>query len=147
MEALAENRRARFDYTILDSFEAGIELKGFEVKSVKSGRATLAGAFAVPRGTELYLMNADIPPYQTGNTPEGYDQKRSRRLLVKHEELRELISKLRSEKLTLIALKMYNKRGLVKVEIGLARPKKKGDRREAIRKREVTREINRTLRN
>ncbi len=145
MEALSENRRARFDYEILDTFEAGIELKGFEVKSVKLGRANIAGSFALPRGEELWLTNADIPPYQPANTPINYDPKRSRRLLVTKEELRAYVGKLKSEKLTLVPLKMYNKRGLVKVEIALARPKKKGDRREAVKKREAKREIERTL--
>ena len=86
MEVFAENKKARFDYSIIQTYEAGIELKGFEVKAIKSGHVNLAGSFVLPRatprgGSELFLLNADIPPYQPLNTPEGYDQKRSRRLL------------------------------------------------------------------
>lgn len=145
MTPYAENRKARFDYEIIETFEAGIELKGFEVKAIKSGRANIAGCFAVIRNGELFLLNADIPPYQPNNTPEGYDPKRTRKLLVKREEVGYLAGKLKSENLTLVPLKLYNKRGLVKVEIALARGKKKGDKREAIRKRETKREIERTL--
>lgn len=144
-EAYAENRKARFDYQIIETFEAGIELKGFEVKAVKSGRANIAGCFAIIRGGELFLLNADIPPYQPNNTPKEYDPKRTRKLLVKKEEVGYLAGKLKSENLTLVPLRLYNKRGLVKVEIALARGKKKGDKREAIKKREAKREIERTL--
>ena len=147
MDVFAENRRARFDYEILDTFEAGIELKGFEVKAIKSGRVSIAGCFAIPRGNELFLVNADIPPYQPKNTPADYDPKRSRRLLLKREEIKELLGKSKASGLTLVPLRMYNKRGDVKVLLGLARPKKKGDKREAIRKRETKREIARTLKN
>lgn len=144
MEAFAEHRRARFDYEILETYEAGIELKGFEVKAVKSGRCNLDGSFVVREGTELRLLNADIPPYQPGNTPAGYDQKRSRRLLLRHDEIRRLIGKLH-EGLTLVPLKLYNKGRLVKLLIGLGRRRKKTDKRDVIRKREVKREIERTL--
>jgi len=150
MTSYSENRRAFFDYEILEKFEAGIELKGFEVKSVKLGRMNLAGCFAVPRGAsrggaELWLLNADIPPYQPNNTPADYDSKRSRRLLLKSEEIKYLLGKIKSANLTLVPLRVYNKRGLVKLELGLGKPKKKGDKRETIRKREAKREISRTL--
>lgn len=145
MEVYAENRKARFDYEILEIIEAGIELKGFEVKAVKSGKCSIAGSYAVPKGETLWLLNADVPPYQPNNTPAGYDPKRSRRLLVTREEVREFIGKTKSARLTLVPLRVYNKAGLVKVELGLARPKKKRDKRETIRKREVTKEIARTL--
>ena len=146
MEVYAENRRARFDYEILETYEAGIELKGFEVKAIKSGRCSIAGSFAVPKGNEIWLLNADIPPYQPANTPVDYDSKRSRRLLLKHEEIKELLGAIKARGLTLVPLRVYNKRGLVKLELALARPKKKYDKRETIRKREVKREIERTLR-
>ncbi len=145
MAVYAENRRVRFDYEILETFESGIALKGFEVKAVKSGRVNLAGSFALLKPDGLWLMNADIPPYQPKNTPADYDQKRSRRLLVKREEMRERIGKAHSANLTFVPVKMYNKRGLVKVEIAVAKPRKKADRREAIKKRETKREISRTL--
>lgn len=145
MTSYAENRKARFDYEIIETFEAGIILQGFEVKAIKSGRANLAGTFALIKDGELFLVNTDIPPYQSNNTPEGYDPKRTRKLLIKGVEMHNLIGKLKSEKLTLVPLKLYNKQGFVKVEIALARGKKKSDKRETIRKRETKREIARTL--
>lgn len=145
MPNLAENRKANFDYEILENFEAGIELKGFEVKAIKSGRINIAGSFAVPRGNEIWLLNVDIPPYQPKNTPEDYDQKRSRRLLLKSEEAKYLIGKIQSQSLTLVPIKVYTNHGLIKVELGLGKHKKKSDKREVIRKREVKKEISRTL--
>ncbi|HEY4475765.1 MAG TPA: SsrA-binding protein SmpB [Candidatus Paceibacterota bacterium] len=145
MAAYAENRKALFDYQIIETFEAGIELKGFEVKAIKSGRINIAGCFAVPRENEVWLLNADIPPYQPNNTPADYDPKRSRRLLLKLEEIKYLLGKIHSANLTLVPLRVYNKRGLIKVELGLGKPKKKADKREAIKKRESKREISRTL--
>ena len=144
MPNLAEHRRARFDYDILETYEVGIELKGFEVKAIKSGRCNLDGSFVVREGNELKLLNADIPPYQPGNTPAGYDQKRSRRLLLKRDEIKYLIGKLR-EGLTLVPLRMYTKGRLLKLAIGLAKRRKKTDKRDVIRKREAKREIERTL--
>jgi SsrA-binding protein len=146
MKTIQENRRARFDYIVLETFEAGIALFGFEVKSVKNGRINLAGSFAVPQDNEFWLLNADIPPYQPKNTPADYDQKRSRRLLLKRDEIKELLGKIKSSNLTVVPLRVYAKRGLVKVELALAKPKKKGDKRESIKKREVKRVIARTLR-
>ncbi|MEK7611908.1 MAG: SsrA-binding protein SmpB [Patescibacteria group bacterium] len=145
MNTLSENKRARFDYEVLDTYEAGIELKGFEVKSVKNGRMNLAGTFVVPKGNELYLLNADISPYQANNTPKDYDSKRSRRILLKHAEIKELIGKITSTSLTLVPLRVYNKGRLVKVEIALVKPKKKYDKRETTKKREAKRMIGRTL--
>ena len=145
MTILSENRRARFDYEILETFEAGIELKGFEVKAAKSGRAGLAGSFVRGENDELLLVGADIPPYQANNTPKEYDQKRDRKLLMKTKEIKYLMEKIGSERLTMVPIKMYNKRGLVKLEIALARPKKKSDKRESIKKRDTRRQIDRTL--
>ena len=152
-----ENKRAFYDYEFLERFEAGIVLKGFEVKAVKSGRVNLAGSYAVPKaattrsrssgstGVELWLLNTDIPPYQPGNTPPDYDPKRSRRLLLKHDEIKYLLGKVRTG-LTILPVKVYTKHGLVKIELALAKPKKKYDKRETIKKREAKREIARTLR-
>ncbi len=150
MSSIAENRRARFDYEISEKFEAGIELRGFEVKAIKSGRINIAGTFAVPRvnpkgGAELWLLNADVPPYQPANTPSDYNPKRSRRLLLKKSEIKYLLGKIQSAGLTLMPLRVYTKRGIIKVELGLGKPKKTYDKREAIKKREVQREIKRTL--
>ena len=141
MSELAVNRRATFDYEIFEKFEAGIELKGFEVKSVAAGRANLAGAHAIIRNGEAWLVNLDIPPYQPNNTPSGYDPERTRRLLLNRSEISALIGKTKEKGLTLVPLKMYHKNGKIKVEIGLGRNRKKADKRDIIRKREVAREI------
>lgn len=142
----AENRRARFDYEILNTYEAGIALLGHEVKSVKSGNAQLGGSYAIVRNNEVWLVNCDIPPHQPKNTPSEYDSKRTRRLLLHKKEIIALLGTLKSEKLTLIPLAMYNKKGKVKLTLGLGRGKKVGDKRETIRKRDVEREIQREAR-
>src|SRR3989344_8716666 len=121
MATLSENRKAGFLYNILEKFQAGIELKGFEVKSVKAGRMNIAGCFGVLKGGEIWLVGADIPTYQAGNTPEGYDPKRSRRLLLSRKEINELTGKMKERGLTLVPLRVYNKGNLVKVELGLSR--------------------------
>ena len=145
MSNLAENRKAYFDYEILEKFEAGIVLRGFEVKAIKSGRINIAGSFAIPKNGEVWLLNADIPPYQPKNTPEGYDPKRSRRLLLKADEAKYLIGKIQSQGLTLVPVKVYTNHGLIKVELGLGRHRKKSDKRELIRKRETKKEIAKAL--
>lgn len=145
MTVFAEHRRARFDYTILETFEAGIALNGIEVKSIKAGHMQLAGAFVIPRGNELFLLHANIPPYQAGNAPVGYDATRSRRLLLQHAEIAHLIDKMREQKLTLLPLRVYSKHDLVKVELGLCRGKRGPDKREAIKQRETKREIDRKM--
>lgn len=146
MTELAVNRRAYFDYQILETYEAGIELFGFEVKAVKSGRAGLAGSFVVIRDSMPILLNTTISPYQPKNTPASYDPARSRRLLLRKSEIKELLGATSQKGLTIIPLKLYNKNGKVKLVIGLARHKKSQDKREIIKKREARREIDRTLR-
>ncbi len=147
MSVLAENRKARFDYEILEMVEAGIELLGQEVKSVKAGYMQIAGTFAVVRGNELYLLNATISPYQQNNVPADYDPTRSRRLLLRREEIATLTGKMKERGLTLVPLRVYTKGNLVKIELGLGRGKRGPDKREAIKKRETKREIERTLKN
>ncbi|HVO28663.1 MAG TPA: SsrA-binding protein SmpB [Candidatus Paceibacterota bacterium] len=138
---IAENRRARFDYEISGTYEAGIELRGHEVKSAKIGRFQVAGARVLIRGGEAYLVNAHIPPYQPKNTPDGYEEDRARRLLLTKAEIKELTGALREKGRMLIPLRAAVKRGLVKIELGLARPRKKSDQREVIRKRAHRREM------
>jgi SsrA-binding protein len=145
MKPLSENRRARFDYDILETYEAGIELIGHEVKSVKYGRANLAGAYAILRGNEIFLLNCEIPPYQQNNVPENYDPSRTRRLLLRKNEIKELTGKLKDKGLSLIALSFYTKKNLVKVELGLGHSRKKGDKRDLLKKRAHEREIERSL--
>lgn len=141
MKILSENRRARFDYDILETYEAGIELLGTEVKSAKGGRFTLRGSYAVIRGGEAWLLNAEIPPYQPKNAPGDYDSKRTRRLLLRQSEIKGLIGKLHEKGLSLLALKAYLKRGLIKIELGLGRSRKGHDKREVLTKRAHEREM------
>jgi len=138
---LALNKRARFDYEILERFEAGIELLGHEVKSAKAGRCNLTGAFVHIRGNDALLTNATIAPYAKASGLDGYDPTRSRRLLLKRAELRRLIGKHGAERLTIIPLAIVVRHGLVKVEIAAARGKKQYEKRETIKRREDERRM------
>ena len=144
MEPYSVNKKATFDYEILETFVAGIELLGHEAKSVKMGRFDLSGSHAVIRGNEAYLVGSTIHPFQVKNAPDNYDPMRTRRLLLTRKEINYLLGKL-NEGLTIVPLKSYNKRGFVKIELGLGRGKKKADKRETIKKREVEREIRRAI--
>ena len=145
MANLVYNKKALFDYEVLEKYEAGIELLGFEVKSIRDNRGSLEGAYVIMRGQEAYLVGATIPPYQQGNTPADYDPQRTRRLLLQKEEIRKLSSKGDMKSLTLIPISMYNKGRVIKVEVALSRGKKKFDKRESIKKRETGREIRREM--
>lgn len=147
MSDLAHNKKAYFDYEILETFNAGISLKGFEVKAVKSGKINIAGTFVLIRDNQAYLLNADIPPYQPKNTPLNYDSKRTRSLLLHKKELARLMGLTQQKGLTLIPLRVYIVRNLVKLEFGLARGKRKFEKRETTKKRETEREIRRHLNN
>lgn len=142
---LAENAKARFNYEILETYEAGLELLGFEVKSLKVGRGELAGARVLIRGGEAFLVGATIPPYQVGNTPEGYEPARTRRLLLNKRQMAELAKAEETKGLTIVPLKVYNKGTKLKLSLAIARGKKKYDKRETIKKRDVERELGRTL--
>jgi len=138
---LAENRRARFDYEITETYLAGMELFGHEVKSAKGGRASIQGSYAILRGGEAWLLNATISPYQPGNVPADYDPTRTRRLLLHKNELKELSGKLEQKSISLIPLALVSAHGLVKVELGLGRARKQHDKREVLKKRTVEREM------
>jgi len=153
MKILAENKRARYDYEILETYEAGLVLYGFEVKAIKTGHISLAGSYVVAKGNELYLINALIPPYQPANAPADYEPNRSRKLLLKKSEISSLIGKSRTKGLTLVPLRIYTKksrtpqgRGKIKLGFGLGKGKRKIDKREKIKKRDIEREIGRKLR-
>ncbi len=141
MDTISENRRARFDYEISETYEAGIELQGHEVKGAKLGRMQLAGSHAIIRGGEIYLINSQIPQYQPGNTPKDYDAGRTRRLLLKKVEISGLLGSLKQKSVSLIPLRAYVKNGFIKIELGLARAKKKHDKREALKKKSTEREM------
>lgn len=144
MSILAVNKRARFDYDILDSYEAGIALKGFEVKAVKSGQVSLRGAYVSMRrnagAIELFLIGAHIPLYKQAGQVEGYEPTRERKLLLHRRQISHLLGKKQEAGLTLIPLKIYTKHSFVKVEIGVGRGHRKIDKREVIKKREVERQ-------
>ena len=145
MATLAENRRARADFRLVETFEAGLVLRGFETKAVKRGKAALAGSRVIIRGGEAFLVGADIPPYQPGNTPADYDPQRTRKLLLAKKEIADLGGKSDMRGLTLIPLRLYTKSNLVKLEFALAAGLKKHDKRERIKEREAKRRIERTL--
>lgn len=147
MESLIYNKKAGFNYEILDKYTAGIELFGNEVKSVKGKHGSLDGAYISVRGKEAFLLAAFIPPYQAGNTGDSYDSYRARRLLLTKKEISELTGKESVKGLTIIPISVYNKNNLLKLEFGLAKPKKKFDKRETIQKRETDRDIRRSLKN
>lgn len=138
-----ENRKAHFNYEILEKYEGGIELLGFEAKSVRKGLMSLEGAFVLVRGGEVFLVNANIPPYQASNTPKDYDSMRNRRILLTKKEIRDLADTEKNKSLTIIPLSLYNKGSKIKINIALAKGKKKFDKRESIKKRETDREIRR----
>lgn len=146
IKVIADNRRARFDYEIMQVFEAGIELKGSEVKSLRGGRTNLAEAYAAMKGGELYLINSNIPEYREANR-FNHEPKRPRRLLLHKKEIAKLSSGVLREGLTIVPLKMFfNPRGRAKVDIALARGKKLHDKRETIKERSWDRERARLMR-
>lgn len=145
MPTLIENKKARFDYDILETFEAGLVLQGHEVKSIKSGRAKIQGAYAIIRAEEVYIVGMHIPPYQQANTAPDYDPDRTRKVLLSKEEIKHLIGKTTEKGLTLLPMTIYTERGLVKVLLGLGRGKKVADKRQTIQAREAQRKMERTL--
>jgi SsrA-binding protein len=142
---IASNRRARYEYEILDSIEAGIALRGPEVKSLRAGRANLSDAYAILRGSEVVLRNLHISPYQQAGR-ENADPTRDRKLLLHRQEIHRLRSKVAEKGLTLVPLSLYWKNGRAKVELAVARGRRRYDKREAIRRREQDREVRRASR-
>jgi SsrA-binding protein len=146
VKVVADNRRARYEYEILQSFEAGIELKGSEVKSLREGRTNLAESYAAMKGNELWLVNSNIPEYREANR-FNHEPKRPRKLLLHRKEIGRLAEGVLKEGLTIVPLKLFfNGRGRAKVDIALARGKKVHDKRDTIRNRDWNREKARVLR-
>ncbi len=143
MTVYAQNKKAAFDYEIIETFEAGIELKGHEVKAIKASKVSIKGAYVKILGKEIFLIGALVSPYQPGNVPKDYEEQRDRKLLLTKKELDYLIGKQKEKGLTIVPIKLYNKRGKIKIEIGVARGKKKHDKRETIKKRDVERRLRR----
>jgi SsrA-binding protein len=138
------NKKAFFDYQITETFEAGINLYGSEVKAVRLGRADLTGSFVRIIGNEAFLVNASILPYQSGQI-ESYDAQRSRKLLLHKKELISLKSKADGANLSLVPVSLYFKHGFIKLEIGLGKGKKQYDKRETIKKRDIKRSLEQEL--
>jgi SsrA-binding protein len=144
-EAIIRNRKAGFNYEFIEKYSAGIELTGAEVKSIRSGRGNLEGSYVTIRGGEAYLIGFDVPPYQVKNTPEDYDSRRNRRLLLTKKEIQILAEVENRKGLTIVPLAMYNNNRKLKVELAVARGKKSFDKRESIKKRDSDREVQRSL--
>ncbi|MGW0505824.1 SsrA-binding protein SmpB [Micromonospora sp. NPDC003241] len=143
-KVVASNKKARHDYAILDTYEAGMALTGTEVKSLRAGRASLVDAFAQERDGEMYLHGMHIPEYAQG-TWTNHEPRRTRKLLLKRLEIDRLIGKIRESGLTLVPLQVYFSDGWAKVEIGLAKGKKAYDKRQDLAKRDADREIARVV--
>ena len=141
------NKQASFNYILKDKIEAGISLLGSEVKSIKAGRGSLAEAFVIEENEELFLIKSYIPPYQPNNTAASYDPYRKRKLLLNKNEILKIAKVRGTDGLTLIPIKLYNKGRLIKLQIALARGKKKADKREVIKKRDAERDLGRKLKN
>ncbi|PIR41086.1 MAG: SsrA-binding protein [Candidatus Yanofskybacteria bacterium CG10_big_fil_rev_8_21_14_0_10_46_23] len=145
MPSYAKNPQALRDFEILERFEAGVMLLGHEVKSIKTGKGSIRGTFIKAVDNELWLIGATIPPYQPQNITNAYDAQRSRKLLLRAQELNRLVGRAQEAGMSIVPLSLYSKRGLIKLEIGLGRGKKKHDKREAIKKREAERTIRQTV--
>lgn len=145
VKVITVNRQAYHDYTVERTVEAGIELAGTEIKSIREGRVQLRGAYAIIRQGEVWLENAHISPYEHGNR-YNHDPLRTRKLLLHKREINQLVGRVATKGLTLIPLRLYLKGGLAKIELGLCQGKKLYDKRQAIAEREVKRDIERIIR-
>jgi len=144
---LVEHKKARFDYEVLEEYEAGIELLGHEVKSLRAHHGKLEGSHVIVRGGEAYIIGMSVPPYQPKNTPKEYDPARTRKLLLTKKEIAALAVFEGQKGLTIIPLSVYNKKSKLKVRIAVARGRKKYDKRAVLKQRDTEREIRRTLKN
>lgn len=145
MTTYAKNQKAHFDYEILSTISAGLELSGTEVKSVREGKVSLQGSHVSVRGGEAFLLGSDIQPYQPKNASKDFDPIRARKLLLSKAEVEELAKAEGTKGLTIVPISVYNKGRYLKVDIAIARGKKKFDKREALKKRDTERDLKRTL--
>ncbi|WP_414530020.1 SsrA-binding protein SmpB [Nodularia chucula] len=144
-KVISDNRQARYLYEILETFEAGVELVGTEVKSIRAGRVNLQDGYALIRDGEAWLINVHISPYNASSQYFNHEPRRTRKLLLHRQEIRKLIGKVEQQGLTLVPLKMYLKRGWVKVSIALGKGKKIHDKRESLKKRQDQRDMQRAM--
>jgi SsrA-binding protein len=142
---VSDNRQARYLYEILETYEAGVELKGTEVKSIREGKANLRDGYALIRNGEVFLLNVHVSPHATAAQYFNHDPRRTRKLLLHRMEIRKLIGKVEQQGLTLVPLKMYLKRGRVKIDLALVRGKKLHDKREDLKRRQDKRDIERAM--
>lgn len=142
---VSDNRQARHEYEILETYEAGIELRGTEVKSIRAGKVNLRDGFALVRDGEVFLLNVHVSPHETTNQVFNHDPRRTRKLLLHRQEIRKLIGKVEQQGLTLVPLKMYLKKGRVKVDLALVRGKKLHDKREDLKRRQDQRDMERAM--
>lgn len=145
--SVVENKKARLNYEILEEFEAGLELLGAEVKALRGGKGQLDGAHTVVRDGEAYIVGMHIPPYQPANTSKDYDPERTRKVLLTKKEIASVAQYEGQKGLTIVPLRVYNKGGKLKVALGVARGRKKYDKRSVLKERDTKREIDRTLKN
>jgi len=143
--SLIQNKKVYLNYEIQETFNAGVELFGFEVKSLRKKQGSLEGAYIIARGNEVFLIGATIPPYQPTNTPDNYDPARNRKLLLTKKEIERLSSFEKQKGLTIVPISVYNKGIKIKIEIGVAKGKKKYDKRESIKKKDTERDLKRIL--
>ena len=145
MPTFVQNKKARFNFEILEEFEAGIVLSGHEVKAIRAGKAKLDGSFVKLYGGDAMLVGASITAFQPANTPKTYDPERARQLLFKKKELARFERELHASRLTLVPISWYSANGKIKLRVALARGKKKQDKRESLKERDTKRDIDRTL--
>ncbi|MBU1557577.1 SsrA-binding protein SmpB [Patescibacteria group bacterium] len=145
MPTLIRNKKATFNYEILEKFDAGIELFGFEVKSIRNKHGNIEAGHITVRGDEVFLLNTNIPPYQPANAPDSYDPERNRRLLLTKKEISKLAGLEAKKGLTIIPISMYTKGNKIKVGIAVVKGKKKFDKRESIKKKDTQRDVDREI--
>ena len=146
-KVVSDNRQARYQYEILETYEAGLQLVGTEVKSIREGKANLQDGYALIRAGEAWLINVHISPYTGSGQYFNHEPRRTRKLLLHRQEIRKLIGRVEQQGLTLVPLRMYLKRGLVKVSLGLGKGKKLHDKREDLKRRQDQRDIQRAMKN
>jgi len=145
MKIYSENKKAGFDYEVLERFQAGMVLFGQEVKSIKTGHINLSGSYVAVRDNEVFLLGVKVPAYQPNNAGGSYNEERQKKLLLNKKEIDYLAGKTKTKGFSLIPLKIYDNNGRIKLEFALAKGKRKFDKKEKIKKRDVQREIAREL--
>lgn len=144
MATFATNRKARFDYDIKDTLEAGVALLGSEVKSIRDGRVRLTSSYVIIRSGEAFLINTEISPYQPGNISKAIDPTRIRKLLLNKNEIA-ILAKAIDDRMTIVPISFYSKGKTVKLELGIGRPRRQFDKREAIKKRDIGKEVGKRI--